>query len=310
MILTVTANSALDRVIFIEEFRPTTVMRPSRVLECAGGKGLDTSVALQGLGVPNFALAFAAGSTGERLREVMNRRAMQYELVWGQGETRIAHVIVESLYHRHSHITIPGFRLADGAWEKFLRIYRTNAARAEWVVVAGSLAEGAPAEGYYILTTMARQTSVPILIDCPGDPILRALPAKPTVVKMNWREFGETFDLQCPSLPTLALEVARLRQQHDLTSMVITLGPEGVLAVTAEGSFLATSPLQVEVNGAGAGDGVSAALAWRLSLGDPWPQALRWAAATGAAVVLTEGTAECHLEDVQRIYANTTVRAL
>jgi 1-phosphofructokinase family hexose kinase len=310
MILTVTANSALDRVIFIEEFRPTTVMRPSRVLECPGGKGLDTSVALQGLGVPNLALALVAGSRGERLREVLNQRAMSYELVWAEGETRIAHVIVESLYHRHTHIITSGFRVSGVAWDRFLEIYSRNAARAEWVVVAGSLAEGAPAEGYHILTTISHQANVPILIDCPGGSIVRALPAKPTVVKMNRREFGETFDVQFSSLPTFALEVSRLRRQRDLASIVITLGSEGVLAVTDEGSFLAMSPLQEEVNAAGAGDGVSAALAWRLSLRDPWPQALRWAAATGAAVVLTEGTAECHLQDVLRIYANTTVRTL
>jgi fructose-1-phosphate kinase PfkB-like protein len=80
--------------------------------------------------------------------------------------------------------------------------------------------------------------------------------------------------------------------------------------VTEEGSFLATSPPLEEVNAAGAGDGVSAALVWRLSLRDRWPEALRWAAATGAAVVLTEGTAECRPEDVQRIYANTAVREI
>jgi fructose-1-phosphate kinase PfkB-like protein len=127
---------------------------------------------------------------------------------------------------------------------------------------------------------------------------------------MNQRELGETFGLRCPTLQTLELEVSRIRRQWNLTSIVITLGPDGVLAVTEEGSFLATSPPLEEVNAAGAGDGVSAALVWRLSLRDRWPEALRWAAATGAAVVLTEGTAECRPEDVQRIYANTAVREI
>ncbi|MCB0051408.1 MAG: hypothetical protein KDE24_17900, partial [Caldilinea sp.] len=37
MILTLTANAALDRVIFIDEFRPETTMRAPRFIECAGG---------------------------------------------------------------------------------------------------------------------------------------------------------------------------------------------------------------------------------------------------------------------------------
>jgi len=38
-----------------------------------------------------------------------------------------------------------------------------------------------------------------------------------------------------------------------------------------------------------------------LSQGDGWLEALRWAAASGAACVLTEATAEVRLEDVQRL---------
>ncbi|KPL82894.1 hypothetical protein SE15_12715, partial [Thermanaerothrix daxensis] len=57
-------------------------------------------------------------------------------------------------------------------------------------------------------------------------------------------------------------------------------------------------------------DATSAALAWRLSLGDPWPEALRWAAATGAATVLTEGTADCHFADVQNLYPLVQIREL
>ncbi len=59
MFLTLTANAALDRVIFIEEFVPATTMRAPRFIECAGGKGFDTSVALRGLGQPTTAIGFA-----------------------------------------------------------------------------------------------------------------------------------------------------------------------------------------------------------------------------------------------------------
>lgn len=51
MILSVTPNSALDRVIFIEEFRPGAVMRAPRTVEAVGGKGLDASVVLAAFGV-------------------------------------------------------------------------------------------------------------------------------------------------------------------------------------------------------------------------------------------------------------------
>ena len=46
MILTLTPNAALDRLLFIDEFKPGTVMRPQKMIDKVGGKGLDSSVAL------------------------------------------------------------------------------------------------------------------------------------------------------------------------------------------------------------------------------------------------------------------------
>ena len=39
-------------------------------------------------------------------------------------------------------------------------------------------------------------------------------------------------------------------------------------------------------------------------------EALRWAAAAGAAVVLTEGAADCHMQDIERIYPDVDVGIL
>jgi fructose-1-phosphate kinase PfkB-like protein len=90
----------------------------------------------------------------------------------------------------------------------------------------------------------------------------------------------------------------------------LTLGREGILAITPDHAYLVAAPVQQEVNAAGSGDAVSAALAWRFLLGDDWRDALRWAAAAGAATVLTEGTAECRMADVLRILPETTIQEL
>ena len=100
------------------------------------------------------------------------------------------------------------------------------------------------------------------------------------------------------------------RIAQGLPALVITCGIDGILAITGEGEFLAVSPAQVEINSAGAGDAVSAAIAWRLSLGESWTEALRWGAAVSAAVVLTPGTADCNPEDVARILPDSQVWAI
>jgi fructose-1-phosphate kinase PfkB-like protein len=127
---------------------------------------------------------------------------------------------------------------------------------------------------------------------------------------MNRRELSQTFGVAACSLAELAAQAAQLCRREDLPALVVTCGEEGILAITGQGSYRAIAPPQDEVNAAGAGDAVSAALVWRLSLGETWQQALRWAAAASEAVVLTEATADCRLSDVECNFPLVEVREI
>ncbi|MGB8940860.1 MAG: ribokinase, partial [Streptomyces sp.] len=78
-------------------------------------------------------------------------------------------------------------------------------------------------------------------------------------------------------------------------SVVITLGAEG--ALTADGT---ASPVRVPspkvdaVDTTGAGDAFTAALAWRIGLGDDLPTAAAYAARVGAASVTRQGAQESY----------------
>ncbi|MBN1991230.1 MAG: hexose kinase [Anaerolineae bacterium] len=310
MILTVTANSALDRLLFIDEFRPGTTIRPFKTADYVGGKGFDTSVVLQALGVENRAVGFVAGPTGQALTKLLDGYGIIHDLIWVEGDTRIAHIVIEARHHRHSHLIAAGLSVSAEAYQDLLKRYRVYLAQAAWVVAGGSLARGVPVGCYRQLTAIAHEAGVPVLIDSFGPPLLETFAAPPTVVKMNWHEFGETFGPQTKILADLAAAAQKVRARAQISTLIITCGEDGILALTPAGSYLAAAPPQTAVNAAGAGDAVSAALAWRLAAGDNWPEALRWAAATGAAVTLTEGTADCHMADVERIRLQTKVQSL
>ena len=66
-------------------------------------------------------------------------------------------------------------------------------------------------------------------------------------------------------------------------AVVVTLGPDGLLAATGDGCWRARPPAAMAGNATGAGDAVAAALAHGLVLGRPWDERLRHAAALGAA---------------------------
>jgi 1-phosphofructokinase family hexose kinase len=310
MILTINANAGLDIVMFIDRFISGGTMRPTRVVPSVGGKGLDTAVVLRALGAPVQAVSFVAGRNGEILAELVQERGIPTDWIWLEGETRIANVIVETELRRHSHITTPGYTVTLADCRVFKERILQHAAQASWAVMSGTLPGGAPASLYGEITGLLHQAGVRVLIDCFGPPARAALEAVPDIVKMNQAEFRKTFDTQPTGWDEWVRAVREVMDCHHLQNFILTCGEEGLLAFTPQAVYQATTPRMEEVNAAGSGDAVSGTVAYRLSLGDDWEQTLYWAAAAGAAVVLTEGTAECRLEDVLSILPHTSVNEL
>ncbi|GAB4446156.1 MAG: 1-phosphofructokinase family hexose kinase [Anaerolineae bacterium] len=311
MILTLTTNAALDRILLIDEFTPGGIMRPPNFIDRVGGKGLDVSVALRAVGAETVAISAVGGDTGRRLAGLLAGYGITTDLIWLEGETRLAHVIAEQRANRHSHIIAGNLPVTPEAVTQFLDRLQTHLPRAAWLVAGGTLPQGMPPDFYRQITALARQAGVPVLLDITGPPVAPALAQPPAVLKLNRQEFAATFAAPpTDSIAGLVEQAAAVVGRHRLPALVLTCGEDGLLGFTPEGVFRAVPPPQQAVNAAGAGDVSSAGLVWRLSLGDGWPEALRWAAALSAASVLTIGTADVNLPDAERILPAVTVEPL
>lgn len=308
MFLTVTANSAIDQVIFIDQFVPNTTMRTDRFTRSIGGKGMDIALVLKTLNAEVLAAGLVAGRAGEELERMLDAAGIPHALVRVQGETRTAHVIVETDHNRHSHITT-GTLNANASDFVALRDRCGDYLKGgDWLLCAGSLPATAPIDYYKSLIALAAERGCSSLIDTSGAAMRAALRAKPTIVKLNRQEFAATFDLPDVTLAMMIDQARQVYREHKLNALVITCGSDGLLALTPSGELHAVAPPQIAVNAAGAGDAATAALAYRLNHGDSWDTALTWAAAAGAATVLTDGTAECHLSDVIRLQPAVNLR--
>jgi 1-phosphofructokinase family hexose kinase len=301
MILTVTPNSALDKVIFIEAWTPGKPMRTRRQVTAVGGKGLDASVSLACLGVETLALSFVAGESGKQLTHLLEGYGIRVEAVWVGGETRLAHVIVETRHNRHSHIITGELQVNPEQVAVLLERFRHWVRQADWVICGGSIPPSAPQDLYAQILQEANQAAVSVLVDASDQAIRQVLPHRPAVVKMNWAEFEGTFGAPAATLRDLQDSAHQVQRDLGLNALVLTCGEQGMLAFTPQGNYRVVVPWQPAINAAGAGDAASGALAWRLSLGEDWLTALRWAGAVSAASVLTEATAECRREDVLRL---------
>ena len=101
-VLTVTPNTGLDRVLFLDRLEPGR--NQARVVWGMGGKGCDVSLILRGLDVATAAAGFAAGDLGHRMEAMLAAAGVECRFVRTGGETRINTVIIEAATDTHTTI--------------------------------------------------------------------------------------------------------------------------------------------------------------------------------------------------------------
>lgn len=278
MIVTVTANPALDVTYRVGELATGEVNRVHAVHTRAGGKGVNVARVLAALGEPVSMVAPVGGDSGRRFAADASTANLPAVLVPIAGETRRTVVVVDDA-GRATGLHEPGPPISAGDWLTLAGRVAAEAARADVVVLSGSLPPGAPADGYARLATAAADAGATVLLDAGGADLRGGVCAQVAIAKPNAEELRQASGTPDP------LAGARALRAGGAGAVVVSLGAEGMLAVTADGDWRAAAPRVPRGNPTGAGDAVVAALARGLVAGSPWPARLREAAALSAAAV-------------------------
>ena len=90
MVYTVTFNPALDYVMNLDSISTDDINRTRSEELYYGGKGINVSAILTRLEIPNIALGFTAGFTGQKIKEMMNSDGIKNDFIeLDNGFTRI-----------------------------------------------------------------------------------------------------------------------------------------------------------------------------------------------------------------------------
>jgi 1-phosphofructokinase len=300
VIVTLTPNSGLDRVIFLPRFEWGETIRAADSLLAMGGKGTDVSMVLAELGDPGLALGFAAGQTGERMVRMLEKQAVRCDFVWAEGETRTNDVLIDTDKDQQSTITLPGLVVRPEHIRALRSRLRRHLPQASCLVLGGSLPQGMGPEVFHDLISDAKAAGVPTLFDASGPGLRAGARALPTLLKLNRTEMEQLSGHRLSSSEGIRC-AAREWVARGVERVVVTAGTQGVWAFGADEAYFIPALRLKPVNTAGAGDGPMAGLAMGLVEKRTWAQALRLGVAVAAAVCLTPGTAQCHQEDVERL---------
>ncbi|GAA1656451.1 1-phosphofructokinase family hexose kinase [Nonomuraea maheshkhaliensis] len=293
MILTVTLNLALDVTYQVPGVDWDGVNRVSAVHRRAGGKGVNVARVLAALGRDVLVTGLAGGLTGAAVEADLRAAGLPAALHPIAGDSRTTLTVSDTPAQgttppaaadegsRTALFNEPGPEVTDGELAGFLRHFESLLDAADAVVISGSLPRGVPADTYATLAAVAGGKGVPAIVDADGDPLRRSPKGRPAIVKPNAEELARAVPGGGPA------EGARALRGQGAQAVVVSMGADGLLAVTGEGTFRARMPYTVRGNPTGAGDSLVAGLALGLVEADPWPDRLRRAAALGAAAVAT-----------------------
>ncbi|WP_405711503.1 1-phosphofructokinase family hexose kinase [Streptomyces xanthophaeus] len=305
MILTVTLNSALDVTYRVPRLRPHASHRVSAVTERPGGKGINVARVLAGLGHPVTATGFAGGPAGALVRELLARSPGVVDaLVPCADTTRRTVAVVDEASGDTTQFNEPGPLITPAEWSAFLERYEALLAGARAVALCGSLPPGVPVGAYAVLVRAARAAGAPVLLDTSGEALRRGVAARPEMIKPNGAELAELTGSREP------LPATRDARRRGARAVVTSLGPDGLLAATGQGSWRAAPPRALSGNPTGAGDSAVAGLLSALVEGLDWPERLVRAVALSAATVAAPTAGEFDPRTYEEVRGSVKVTAV
>jgi 1-phosphofructokinase family hexose kinase len=288
MIVCAAPNPSIDKLFVIEgDVLPGEIHRPQRLVTRAGGKGLNVARAAQSLGADVVAVALLGGHAGRWIAEELIEAGVRTDAVWTEGETRtslsVAHGgAMTEFYER-------GVSPGPVAWEQFAQHVRAAASGATWLSVSGSMPPHVPAAEAAALVRAGHDAGVRVAVDQHGATLDAALSAGPDLVKVNRIEAAELTGESDPARAAAALRARLAAAGSASPAAIVTLGEEGALALTPDGSALRGDLEERALYPTGSGDAFLAGLLTAVDAGAGWEDALALALGAGCANAEAEG---------------------
>jgi 6-phosphofructokinase 2 len=307
-IVTLCMNPALDIT------TNTEVVRASNKLRCAparydpGGGGINVARVSQVLGAESLAVFPLGGPSGDVVAKLLNAEGLAVQRVAISGWTRESFTVNETSTAAQYRFVLPGPDLTPAEQAECLEQLTRSAASASIVVASGSLPPGVPDDFYQQVAEMCTDHDIKFVLDTSGGG-LRQITSGVFLVKPSLRELRECVGRELDGEEEQCIAAHELVDRGTAECVLVSLGSEGALLVTAEGG-LRYAPIRVpKGSSVGAGDAMVAGVAVGLTRGWELSEAVRLGIAASAAVLLTPGTAACTREDTERLFADSAAPA-
>lgn len=288
MLVTLTPNPSVDRTLQIPELRRGEVLRATSQRIDPGGKGVNVARALIAVGGEAVAVLPVGGPDGRRITQMIADEGVEAVRVEVTGTIR-SNITVAEPDGTVTKLNESGPRLTADELDRLLDTTVQTAVErdATWIAGCGSLPPGAPDDLYAALVERGHAAGRLVAIDTSGAPLAAVIDAGPDLIKPNDEELAELVGRPLPDLDAV-IDAAGEIHERGIGTVLVSLGGDGALLVSAEGVAHAVPPIVEVASTVGAGDATLAGFLGAQQA--PASDALAAAVASGTAAVALPGT--------------------
>jgi len=305
MIITVTPNTTIDRVLVVPDFAVGQVRRARLSRVQPAGKGINVSRVLARLGVASLATGFVGRAEEPLYRDSFASDPVDVQLVPIDSPTRANVTIRDPATPAQTHLREQGPHVSRNDWSRLLHTLNRAATENDVVVFAGSLPPGLDGPDLAHAVRHVKACGSRVAVDCSGEALRLAIAEGPWLLKPNRSELAE---LAGRPIHSVEEAIGAARELLGSVQIVLaSLGADGLALATPGGAWAARVAVAEVRNTVGPGDAALAGFLAADQHGEPPQDALLWAAACGAASVEAEVAGLIDPEFVEQHRRSATV---
>ena len=297
MVYTVTLNPALDYVMKLKALRTDDINRTDGEEIYYGGKGINVSVILTQLGIPNTALGFLGGFTGKKLEEMLKNDNVSCDFNYlKNGDTRVN---VKIKADKEIDLNACGPEITKEDMQSFLRKL-DGIKSGDYLILAGSIPNTLPDDIYEQILERVGDRNINCVVDATGDLLKNVLKYKPFLIKPNHHELGDLFSVQIKSDDDI-VKYSKKLQEMGAKNVLVSMAKDGAMLTDENGCVHRIGNAKGKlINSVGCGDSMVAGFTAGYIKTADYSYALRLGSACGNATAFSEKLAT--REEIERVF--------
>ncbi len=308
MILSVCANTSIDRTAVIPGFAVGKLHRVGRVHVQAGGKGVNVARILNALGLPVLTIGFAGGEMGRWIAQAMRREGLSADFSPIASDSRSCFAVLDTKGLKVTEIDELGPEVSIAEIAKLAALLGKHAGRARMAIFAGSLPPGCPHDTYRKWVDIARKAGATPIVDASGVPLSEALEARPYLIKPNQTEAEDLLGYRLDNNAAISRALDHFGAKAEVVAL--TLGGRGAAIGTADKRWRVHPPAVKAINTVGCGDAFLAGFVAGMARNLPLEAASRLAVAAGSANATSVGAGTVPAQTIDKLEPDVRITAL